>query len=77
MYVPANNAIHLSQMINYVRNVRGGRALLGEEKEVTVALLEEEGMTGAVVGGEEEEVAAAVLEIEVEEVAVLKGGEGE
>ena len=36
-------------MINYVRNVRGGgRALLGEEKEVTVALLE--GMTGAMLG---------------------------
>ena len=43
-------------MINYVHNVRGGgRALLGEEKEVTVALLE--GMTGAVLGGEEEGVA--------------------
>ena len=75
--MPGNNAIHLSQMIDYVRNVRGGRALLGEEKEVTVALLEEEGMTGAVFGGEEEGVAGAAPEIEVEEVAALKGGGGE
>ena len=75
--MPANNAIHLSQMINYVRNVRGGgRALLGEEKEVTVTLLEEEGMTGAVLGGEEEGEAGATPEIEVEEVAALKGGGG-
>ena len=76
--MPANNAIHLSQMIDYVRNVTGGgRALLGEEKEVTVALLEEEGMTGAVLGGEEEGVAGAAPEIEVEEVATLKGSGGE
>ena len=76
--MPANNAIHLSQMIDYVRNVRGGgRALLGEEKEVTVALLEEEGMTDAVLGGEEEGVAGAAPELEVEEVAALKGGGGE
>ena len=49
-------------------------AVLGEEKEVTVALLEEEGMTGAMLWGEEE---GAGPEIEVEEVAVLKGGGGE
>ena len=76
--MPASNAIHLLQMINYVCNVRGGgRALLGEEKEVTVTLLEEEGMTGAVLGGEEEGVAGVMPEIEVEEVAALKGGGGE
>ena len=76
--MPANNAIHLSQMIDYIRNVRGGgRALLGEKKEVTVALLEDEEMTGAVLEGEEKGVAGAAPEIEVEEVAALKDGGGE
>ena len=31
---------------------KGAGALLGDEKDVTVAVLEEEGMTGAVLGGE-------------------------
>ena len=39
--------------------------------------MEEEGMTGAMLGGEEEGVAGAAPEIEVEEVAALKGSGGE
>ena len=77
MYIcaSANNATHLSQVINYVRIDRGGgrrgwrhvggRGRGGNEKEVTVALLEgeeEEGVTGAVLGGEEDGVGGAVLE---------------
>ena len=76
---------NLSQVINYVRNDRGGGKRSwsyagtriggrrgwrhvggggrgGNEKEVTVTLLEgeeEEGVTGAVLGGEEEGVGGA------------------
>ena len=58
-------------MINYVCNDRGGKRSWsyagtriggGNEKEVTVTLLEgeeEEGVTGAVLGGEEEGVGGA------------------